>query len=206
MLFPLLKQWVETSPYKSFLISFIISYGIQKLFYFIQFDLNLIPRFLRPYLWILFPTWLFYFVMGLLITYTRLIYIKKIASQNSVAIILITIAFACIYIIESNATKSLESIKSPLNIYVPLVFLFSFSVWNYIGKLQVVRSLTHFLAKHSMTIYFEHVLVLYFFRHFSLFSKGMSGMTLLLLAVTITSCLFAVLLDRFTHMVRAQTQ
>lgn len=196
LLFPVLKKWVERAPCESLLISFIVSYAIQKLFYFPQFGLNLIPSLLRPYLWILFPTWLFYFTMGLLLTNTRLIYVRKIASKNSIAIILAALLFACIYIVESGVTKSLDSIKTPLNVYMPLVFLFSFSVWKYVGRFRAARILTRFLSRHSMTIYFEHVLVLYFFRRFSFFNQGMLGMILLLLAVSLTSCLLAIPLDR----------
>lgn len=57
-----------------------------------------------------------------------------------------------------------------------------------------------------MTIYFEHVLVLYFFRRFSVFNQGMLGMLLLLLAVSAASCLLAVPVDRLTRMVRVQNR
>lgn len=204
VLFPFLKRWVASSPYKSLFVSFIISYGIQKLFYFLKFDLNLIPKFIHPYLWILFPTWIFYFVMGLILTNSRLIYVRKIASQNSITIILVTLLFACMYTVESRVTNSLDSIKAPLDIYVPLMFVFCFSAWNYVGRFRVVRVLTRFLAKHSMTMYFEHILVLYFFRRIPLFVQGMLGMLLLLFVVFIISCLLAIPLDGLTHLVKAQ--
>lgn len=204
LLFPALKRWVEASPCQSIAVSFIISYGIQELFYLLKYDFDLIPAFIRPYLWLLFPTWLFYFIMGLVLTDTRLIYIRKITSQHSVAIILTTLVFACIYVVESGATGSLDSIKSSLNIYVPLVFLASFSVWKYLGRFQAAEILTRFLAKHSMTIYFGHVLILYFFRRFSLFYRGMSGMILLLAVVVVTSCAAAVLIDSLVGMIRTR--
>ena len=204
VLFPVLRKWVETAPYRSLLVSFIISYGIQKLFYFLVFDFNLIPQSIHPYLWVLFPTWLFYFVMGLSMTDDRLMYIRRIASQNSLATLLITLLFACVYTIESKVTSSLDSIKAPLNIYVPLVFVSSFSAWKYVGQFRIVRFLTRFLAKHSLTIYFEHVFVLYFFRRFPLFGQGMLGMSLLLLAVLMISCLLAIPLDGLPYLLKAQ--
>ena len=206
VLFPVLKKWADRFPFKCLLLSFIVSHAIQKLFYFLQFGLNLIPDLIRPWLWILFPTWLFYFTRGLLLTSTRLIHVRKIASQNSITITVATLLFACVYIVESSATNSLDSIKSSLNAYVPLVFLFSFAAWNHVGRLRAVRVSTRFLAKHSMTIYFEHVLVLYFFRRFSVFNQGMLGMLLLLLAVSAASCLLAVPVDRLTRMVRVQNR
>lgn len=142
--------------------------------------------------------------MGLLLTNTRLFYLRKIASQNSITILLTTLLFAWIYTIESYVTNSLDSIKSPLNIYVPLAFLSSFAVWSRVGHLRAVRALTRFLAKHSMTVYFEHVLVLSFFRRFPFFARGMSGMVLLFFAVFVFSCLLAIPLDGFASMVRMQ--
>ena len=204
VLFPVLKKWVENSPYKSLLVSFIISYGIQKLYYFLKFDFNLIPQSIHPYLWVLLPTWLFYFVMGLILTDDRLIYIRRIASQNALTMLLITLLFAWIYTIESNVTGSLDSIKAPLNIYAPLIFVSSFSAWKYIGRFRIVRLLTRFLAKHSLTIYFEHVFVLYFFRRFLLFYEGMFGMSLLLFAVLMISCLLAILLDGLPDLLKVQ--
>lgn len=204
VLFPILKKWAENAPYKSLLVSFIISYGIQKLFYFLKFDFNLIPQSIHPYLWVLFPTWLFYFVMGLGLTDDRLMYIRRIASQNSLTMLLITLLFACVYTIESKVTSSLDSIKAPLNIYVPLIFVSSFSSWKYVGQFRIVRLLTRFLAKHSLTIYFEHVFVLYFFRRFPLFSQGMLGMSLLLLAAFMISCLLAIPLDGLPYLLKAQ--
>ena len=142
--------------------------------------------------------------MGLILTNNRLIYVRKIASQNSITIILVTLLFACIYTVESSVTNSLDSIKVPLDIYVPLMFVFCFSAWNYVGQFRVVPVLTRFLAKHSMTMYFEHILVLYFFRRIPLFGQGMLGMLLLLFVVFIISCLLAIPLDGLTYLVKAQ--
>ena len=142
--------------------------------------------------------------MGLSMTDDRLMYIRRIASQNSLATLLITLLFACVYTIESKVTSSLDSIKAPLNIYVPLVFVSSFSAWKYVGQFRIVRFLTRFLAKHSLTIYFEHVFVLYFFRRFPLFGQGMLGMSLLLLAVLMISCLLAIPLDGLPYLLKAQ--
>lgn len=94
LLVPLLKRWVKRAPCASLLGSFLISYGIQKLFYFLKYDVDWIPDLIRPYLWMLFPTWIFYFVLGLLLTGPRLAGLQKLASRNSVTILLATFAFA----------------------------------------------------------------------------------------------------------------
>ncbi len=203
LLVPLLKKFATLYPIKSVLISFIISYGIQEEFYFLKYDLNLIPNIIRPYLWLLFPTWIFYFVFGLVIANDNfLMLIQKVASKNAITIIVVTLVYAFFYVVESNVTNSLDSIKTSLNIYVPLVLLFSFSVWSYLKHIFVVQRIILFLSKHSSTIYFEHVLTLYFFRRFAFFSRGMSGMILLFIIVALTSCLVAIPIDAFFKLFR----
>lgn len=198
-LYPLLKRCVDKAPYKSIFISFIISYGIQMQFFFLKYNLNLIPNFIRPYLWLLFPTWLFYFVFGLALTKARLSQIQTITSQNSLSILLITMVFACFYVIESSVTQSLDSIKTSLNLYVVLILLSSFSLWKYVGAFHIFQKATRFLSKQSMTIYFEHILILCFFRRFAIFTQGMVGMLLLYASVLICSALIASFIQGTFH-------
>lgn len=198
-LYPLLKRWVLRAPWTSVLVSFVITWAVQKLFAFRQLGLDLIPGFLGPYLWILFPTWIFYFALGLALTPPRLEKVREITSGHAAAILPATVLFAAVYVVDSRLTNSLDSIRTSLTVYVPLVFLSAFAAWRYVGRFQAVRVLTGFLARHSMTVYFSHVLILYFFRHFAWFTRGMSGMLVLLLAVTVTACLFAGVLGRFSH-------
>ncbi|MEG1683864.1 MAG: acyltransferase family protein [Oscillospiraceae bacterium] len=203
LLFPLLKRAVAKAPGTSVLISFLLSYAIQKLFYFLQFDMDFIPSFIRPYLWILFPTWLFYFVLGLALTKENLFHIQKFSVENSTALFLVTAVFAIFYVMDSKASGMLDAIKSSLNLFTILVFLCSFACWKYIGKYRVMQKATGFLAKHSMTIYFEHVLVLYYLlERFAVFSRGMSGMLLLFFADFFIATLLAVLIDGFTQIVK----
>jgi surface polysaccharide O-acyltransferase-like enzyme len=198
LLYPFLKKVAAKSPWNCLLVSFMISYAIQKLFSFLKFDVDLIPKFIRPYLWMLFPTWLFYFVAGMVLTRDRLFYVQKLAEQNAAAIIMITVAFSSFYVLESEISDSIDSIKAPLNLYTVLILFCLFAVWKYIGKLPVIQKMTGFLAKHSMTIYFEHVLVLYFFRRVYFFRRGMSGMILLYIAVVVVAVFVAVLIDNVT--------
>lgn len=199
LLYPLLKRCVDQAPYKSIFISFIITYGIQMQFFFLKYELYLIPNFIRPYLWLLFPTWLFYFVVGLVFTKARLSQIQKITSQNALSILFATAVFACFYVMESNVTQSLDAIKPSLNLYVILMLLASFSLWKYVGRVRIFQRATRFLSKHSMTIYFEHVLVLCFFRRFVIFTQGMAGMLLLYASVLICSVVIAGIIEGLPH-------
>lgn len=123
LLFPFLRRYINRAPYQSILFSFAVSYWIQKLFYFRRLGTDLIPGILQPYLWLLFPTWIFYFVAGTVLSEHRLTLIRKFASQNTVAILLVTLLFSGLYVMESHVTGSIESIKTSLNLYVILVLL-----------------------------------------------------------------------------------
>ena len=111
--------------------------------------------------------------------------------------------FSGVYVIESHITGNIESIKTSLDLYVPLVLLSTFSVWKYAEKIHASHIAVKILSKHSMTIYFMHVLVLRIFRHFSIFERGMSGMLFLLAAVFACSLFVAIFLDNIIWKVKA---
>ena len=206
LLFPFLRRYINQAPYQSVLFSFAVSYGIQKLFYFRRLGTDLIPSILQPYLWLLFPTWIFYFVAGAILSEHRLTLIRKFASQNTVAILLVTLLFSGLYVMESHVTGGIESIKTSLNLYVILVLLSAFSVWNYLGKIHASHIVVRTLSRHSMTIYFVHILFLRTFREFSFFERGMSGMLLLFATVFVCSLFAAILLDNIVLKIREATR
>lgn len=197
LLYPILSVFIKKSPLKSILISFIVSYLIQQLFFLRNFNVDLMPAFIKPYLWMLFPTWLFYFTVGAALTRNHLSLIQKFVSQHKILVLIVTIICSTFYVIESKATNDLDSIKTSLNTYTLFAALSAFALWEYLGKYQIMKKIINYLAKHSMTIYFNHVLVLCFFRRFSMFNQGMSGMFLLYVAVVTVATAFADIIDRF---------
>ena len=87
---------------------------------------------------------------------------------------------------------------------MPLALLSAFSIWKDIKGIRISHIAVQVLSKHSMTIYFMHVLVLRIFRHLSIFERGMSGMLLLFAAVFVCSLLAAVLLGRIVWRIKAR--
>ena len=203
LVFPFLRRYISREPCKCVFFAFVITYGIQELFYFRRLGVDLIPHALQPYLWLLFPTWIFYFVAGAVLSEYRLTLIRKLASQNTVTILCVTFLFSGLYVIESHVTGNIESIKTSLDLYVPLVLLSTFSAWKYAERIHASHIVVKILSKHSMTIYFMHVLVLRIFRHFSIFERGMSGMLLLLATVFVCSLFVAIFGDNIIWKVKA---
>lgn len=195
-LYPLLKKLVGTAPWESVLISFMLTYTVQKAFYFLKFGLDLIPGSIRPYLWLLFPTWIFYFVLGMVLTRPRLERLQQFSFRHAAVLLPVTVVFSLLYVVNSYGTDSLNSIKTDLDLFVPLAFACCLGTWGAVQRVPGARTLISVLSGHSMTIYFLHVLVLYCFRRLPFFSTGMRGMLLMYAAVLVVSSVTAVLLDQ----------
>lgn len=195
LLYPLLRKAVDRAPRGSVILSFIVTVTVQVLYLLQNYNINYIPGFIRPYLWLLFPTWLFYFIFGMSLNRKRLEYLRKASGKNAAAILVVTVLFSILYVTAGKMTGMIDSIKASLNLFTVLVLVNAFGLWKYIGRCPAAKRAVSFLSQHSMTVYFNHILVLYFFRRFAVFSKGMLGMLLMYTAVFITAVILAVIID-----------
>lgn len=203
LLYPLLRRWMERSAAWCLLGAFLITYGVEKLIVLQRAGFSMIPGFLRPYLWQLFPTWIFYFVLGMAATRENLGRLQQFAARHRAVIAAAAVVFTGLYVLESKATGDIEAIKSPLNVHVPLVLLAVFALWPPLAaRLKWLRPVTAFLARHSMTVYFGHVLILTMLRDRPEF-VGMRGMLLLLAEVTALAIPLAWCVDTVVGAVRA---
>ena len=195
LLYPLLRKWTEKTPAAAALLAFLCSYAVQELFVLRRSGIDLIPSGIRPYLWLLFPTWAVYFVGGMVLTRPRLERVRNFAAGHPWTVLGTTVVFAGIFVVESKALNALDSIKTSLNLYTVLALLSAFSLWRLLGGFRWVQKLVRFLSAHAMTVYFCHVLVVYQLQKYPVFLRGMSGMLALYVCVTVLSILLAFLLD-----------
>lgn len=194
LFYPLIKRCVEKAPVASVTVALAVTYLVETLYFLGHFGISRIPPSIGPYLYLLLPPWLFFFVGGCALTRERFQALQAFSQRHKLAILGGTLVFAGVYIIDSYAMNSLDSIKISLNVYTPLVLMSLLAVWGWIGKFSKVRALVGFLAKHSMTVYFCHIFALYFFQRFS-FTAGMRGMFLLYGAVVLAALAAAVAID-----------
>ena len=194
LVYPLLKKWVERAPVASVVVAMVVTCLVEELYFLLELGVDLIPSLVRPYLWLLLPTWLFYFTVGCALDRVRAEGLVAFAQAHKLAILGATLAFAGVYVAESYGMNSLDSIKLALNLYTLLVLLSLFALWGWLGKFDGVRAVVNFLAKHSMTVYFCHVLLLYVFQRFP-FTAGTWGMIVLYGAVLLSSVAVAFLWD-----------
>lgn len=194
-LYPWLKKWMDQAPHRTLIITGFITLIIQLVIYISCFQVFLVPEFLRPYLWFLFPTWIFYFYLGM---YASRYFdqICKLAGDNFIFFLLGTGIYAYYFTIESFLTGSYElSIKPMILVYVPLAALTILGGSMYLKRLPILNRTVKFLSKHSMTIYFAHMLILYVLAKYEYFSQGAHPLAALLLCVLCISVLLAWVFD-----------
>ncbi len=204
LLYPLLKQAVARRPGWSVAAALACTASIEVLMALRQAGMDFIPPLIRPYLWLLFPTWAFYFVLGMTLTRERVERLRDWVAAHAWGVLLFALAFAGGYVVLSRQYNALDSIKLTLNLYVPVVLAASFALWQLVGRFRWVQRGVAFLSAHAMTVYFSHVFVIYHFQKIDWFTRGMTGMLALYLVVTLVSVPFAWLLDTagrlvFTH-------
>jgi len=202
LVYPLLKKAIHKAPVATAAISFAVTYLIQCLYAFRRMGVDLIPKWIYPYLWLLLPTWIGYFALGAALNKETIGKIYAFASRHAWVLIGGTVFFAALYVAEAKVANSLDSIKTSLVVYVGLMVLATFALWSKIEGWPGMKKAVAFLSAHSMTIYFCHVLVLYFFRRYAFFVSGMVGMVCLFIVVTLLSVWISAMMDMIVDMVK----
>ena len=203
LLYPLLRRAVERAPGASVGLSLVCTGGIQ-LAYALRREgiVDLIPGWVSPYLWLLFPTWAFFFVLGMALNREKLLALRRLTAAHPWALTAAGFAAMGAYVAIAWRTGTLDSIKLSLDIYVPAMLVFAFALWQLAGRFRWVQAAVRFLSAHAMTVYFCHVLVLWQFQTDWRFTGGMVGMLELYLLDTVLSVLLAWGLDSLGKLLR----
>ncbi len=149
----------------------------------------------RGQLWRLFPTWLFYFVLGMAVTPERLERLTAFAERRDLPLALLTLAAALAYAWNAGDSGDLDSIKPQLFLYTPLVFVSLLGIWHRLGKLPAAEKAVRFLSEKSMTVYFSHVFFLACLRKLPRLMANAWGMLALFTGTALSSLLLAWLLS-----------
>ena len=161
LFYPLLGPWTLRHPLACLSVSFLSMYGTTQLMFFRKLGLNLIPAALSPYLGIILPMWAFPFVLGLALTPERLDALRR-QTARSLLYPVVFLLCGVLCVLEARATGYLHTDRLSLFFYAWSAFPAALSLWARLGTL--FRRLTAFLARHSGTVYYGHVLLLTLFR------------------------------------------
>ena len=114
----------------------------------------------------------FYFVAGMCLTPARLDRLSSFCGRTAPALLATGAVALILYVADARHTGAIHAVKPAPAVRHPLVFLCALAVWQGLGRWAAAEGLTRFLSAHSMGIYYNHVLVLYFLRPFPGFPEG----------------------------------
>ena len=150
-------------------------------------------------LWRLFPTWLFYFVLGMAVTGERLIKLRGLVRKHALPLCILAAFLALVYAWDSRRSGNLDSIKPQLFLYAPLCFLALLGSWKRCGCSRALAAFSAYAARHSMTVYFAHIYFLTVLRRFPLMNRNILTMLLTFAAVLVLSLLLGLLPEWITR-------
>ena len=197
LLFPILNKWIKKAPLLTLAGSFFIS---ALLHFFISLpslgNISILVKLYRVFpFWEAFPTWLFYFVLGMFAVQTGLEKIISFAEKYLYLLFIVSIIFGAWYAHNSFLTDSLDSVKFQLFVYTPLVALTILGMGRKLRGNKTLSAAVSFSACHSQTVYFSHIIILENLRKIPAFSYRMRGMMLLLISEIALSIIFAWIFD-----------
>lgn len=194
LLYPFLRRLVKRYPFPTLICALLISFVSQQAI--LDAGAGLIPRGpILQNLWFLFPSWLFYFVLGMVIGHFDVSRLCTWCGRHLWFLLPVALLFGGLYAYKSRLSGNLDSIKISLFFYTPLVFLTLLALGNRLQEQHGLNRGISFLAAHSQTVFFMHLFVLTFLRKVPLLITGTRGMLLLLLSETVLSLLIAWLID-----------
>jgi len=203
LLYPLLKKLQARRPRLLFVCSLLLTLFFQTGIYLTCFKITVFPGLLRPYAWLLFPTWLFYFTAGMYLTKERLAAIAEKAGKKRLVLSAAAVACALLFAFEGKATGSFELSIRPQAILLTLAAFLAFvGVLSRFKRAPALDSAASFLSRRSSTVYFAHVLILRLLADRLTIFKGVSGMALLYLCVAALSITAATVIDGLAGKVR----
>jgi len=189
LLYPGLKWLMDRAPLWTLLGAFLLTLFCTLLLY-IPLPLT---GWWRPYLWELFPTWLFFFVLGMAIDEKKLDRLRDFARKRALPLVLLAAAGALLYTWDALRSGNLDSIKPQQFIYGPLCFLGLLAAWKWLeGKRGAVVP-SGYLSRHSMAIYFSHVFFIQRLRRTDFFNQNLLTMLLVFLIALCLSLVLAAL-------------
>ena len=203
LLYPLLRRWVNRAPVQSAAWALMVTFLLQG--GYLLHDLELLPFSLPAHLWMLFPTWSFYFVAGMCLQRLDRSHLRVQCKKAALPLLLISAVFACLYCALSHRLSILHAIRPALLAATLLAFFCGIGVWEWLRACPGAGRVVSFFSRHAMGIYYNHVLVIYYLRQFPRFHLGMSGMLLLFAATLCLSTGIAVFLSLVWHRVRRIT-
>lgn len=197
--YPFLKKLFQINKMMALMGSFILTFGFHLVIYLHANQVFILPSIRVPYV-VLFPVWVFYFVLGMFAA-TKFdkfhLVINRLALPPIFVLWIITIV---VLILDSKWTQTFTSSSKPTTLLYTLVSaFFLYKVALIIGgwKGRVSQALGWF-SRHTFLIYLIHPLIIsQILFHFPWIRKGDLGMVMVFILTVACSCILTNFGSRF---------
>ena len=187
LLYPLLRWMTDRWPGLTLLLSFLLT-----LFATLVITVPLpFTGWWRPHLWRMFPVWLFYFVLGMVLRGGALDRLMDFCRKHTAMLVAAGLAASLLYVWDACRSGNLDAIKAPLFLFTPLCLASLLALWTWVRQLLRAECAVRLLADGSMTVYFSHVLFLRYLRRIPWLTGNLFGMLGLFLGTALLSVSFA---------------
>lgn len=187
LFYPPLKRAADRWPGQTLLAALALSLVIQQTIE--RTGSGFLPNGLP--LWELLPTWLFYFVLGMVLGRVGLSRLGAWCGKSFFFLLVLTAGYALLYARDSAGTGNLDSVKVRLFLYAPLALLVFLGLgWRCRDREGLNRAVV-FLARRSQSVFFCHILVLELLRRAPVLTVGVRGMLLTFLLLIPLSVVLA---------------
>lgn len=188
-----LRAAVKKAPMVSLVISLVVTVYFQ-LAVTVRACAWLLPAAILPYAWLLFPSWMFYFVLGLYFDRNRLEKICEFSKRALLPICLLALAYGVVSgIVVSTRGILWETLSPTVIVYTVLIFLALTGIAS-LAKAPALDGTVKKLSTMSFTVYLSHIVVLQLMRMLPL--SGMSGMLILLVCTLVGSIILSGVYDK----------
>jgi len=198
LLYPLLRRQMDRRPVSALLVTGLVTGASQWALYEGAVPG---PEPLRQLFWELFPAWIFFFALGAFLARQGGEALLKWAGDRAGFLAALSVLFALWLAREGRVSGIVDSFRPQLLSYVPLVAVTFLGLGRRWKGSRGDRAVS-FLARHSGSVYYCHILVLDVLRRFPLLTAGMRGMCLLLAAELVLSLALALVLDAAIALVK----
>lgn len=188
-----IKKWTKATLVVSFLITLVYQTGV----YIQLLKVWIFPMFIFPN-YVFFPTWIFYFVLGMYFAIDFEKYKNRISGKAVPLAAIWAISFILLLVDNKYTNTFSSSIKPTIMIYTLTSFFFMYSIALKIkdSKLRILNFLD-WTSYQSFTLYFSHLMVMNVIRliigrlGFARLFDGFYGMLVFFVATVAGTCLFA---------------
>lgn len=161
LIYPYVKKWIVERPIVMLSTSFVLSLGMHLILYLHALHILVVPSIGVSYV-IIFPVWIFYFVLGTYIASNKESILRKIRDISLIKLFFVWFITLMILIFDSKYTQTYNSsVKPSIILYTLLSLVFFYRLFYVFTSVDSKASaILNWYSAHSFFIYLIHPLII----------------------------------------------